>query len=441
VNDPTPHDDDVAAVGRGDVDPRASGDHARGDASAEPGPLSAALPPTTIALRRRPARRGVTSALVFLLLGIAPATLLPLVWFVSTRALSMTTALVLVGAGLLASLGWLVSLFWLPAAAPIVVDDDGVRFPWGRGETRVALDEIVVARVQGRELLWIAGVPRGARATGDVGAWQLPGRVFFDVDGPQRVVDAITAHLHRHADGARLLTRLVDNAERQLRFNAVRPVVTWVVVGVCVAVFVGQAIAGAVVDVDAILRWGANSGALVRQGEVWRVVTACLLHGSVVHLVMNATSLWPVGAVVERWVGRPAMIVVLFVSGAGGHLASALVGRAPVSVGVSGAVFGLLGVLFVSSIRFRGQTTGGLKVRLSSWLFLLFANALLSTLPFIDVVAHGAGFVAGAVVGVVASPRPGRAVILPARTLRALAGACVVLTILALVAAGRAATA
>ena len=400
----------------------------------EPSRGDRAPPPASILLRRRPSQQRLASALVFLLLGIAPATLLPLAWFVSTRAVSKTTALVLVACGAVAALGWFLSLFWLPAPRPVVVDDDGVSFSWGRGERRLALTEIVVARLQGRDLLLLAGTARGAPANGDVGAWLLPRRCFVDDHGPQLVLDALRARLQRHPDGARLLARLADNAERQSRFDAVRPVVTWTIVGVCVVVFAGEVVTGALFDAEALVRWGANSGALVRHGEVWRVVTACLLHGNLIHLVMNATSLAPVGAVVERWVGRPAMIVVLFASGAGGHLASALVGRAPVSVGVSGAVFGLLGVLFVSSIRFRGQSTGGLKVRLSSWLFLLVTNALLSLIPFVDVVAHGAGFVVGAIVGFALSPRPARAPIVAARVQRALAGACVVVTVVAAVA-------
>jgi rhomboid protease GluP len=395
---------------------------------------------TVIALRRRPAQRRLGSALVFVLLGMAPALLLPLAWFASTGALSLTAVLAIVAVAALAALGWLVSLFWLPAPRPLILDDNAASFSWGRGEQRLALDDLVVARLHGRDLLLLTGVPRGAHAKGDLGTWLLPRRVFVDDDGPQRVLDALRARLQRHPDGVRLSARLADNAERQRRFDAVRPLVTWTVVAVCVAVFVGEVVTGALFDVDVLLRWGANSGARVRDGEVWRVVTACLLHGNLLHLVMNATSLWPVGAVVERWIGRPAMIVVLFASGAGGHLASALVGRSPVSVGISGAVFGLLGVLLVSSIRFRGQTTGGLKVRLSSWLFLLITNALLSLIPFVDVVAHGAGFVAGAVVGVALSPRPVGAPVVGQRVQRALAAVGVGLTVIAILVAAVSAT-
>jgi len=371
---------------------------------------------------------------VFLLMGVAPTVALPLAWFVATRALAVTTALSLLGLGAFAAVGWLLWHFRLPRPAPLVVDNHGVRFPYFRGpQPWLALDEIVVARATDGGLTLVAAVPPGHAARGATGSWILPRRVFVSATDAAVVVDSVRARLARRPDGARLLARLDDNAERQRRFQATRPVVVWGTVGACVAVFAGEWLTGATGDVDALVRMGANAGAAVRQGELWRVVTACLLHGSVLHLVMNATSLWSTGALVERWLGRPAMILVLFCSGAGGHLASALAQRAPVSVGISGAVFGLLGVLLVSSWRYRAQGTGGLRVPASSWLFLLVANALLSTLPFLDVVAHGAGFALGVVLGAVVSPRPGRGSVLGPRALRGAAALCVVLTVVAVV--------
>jgi rhomboid protease GluP len=386
---------------------------------------------TSVALRRTPTSRRWVATLLFLLLGVLPSTALPLLWFVATRAVAPHTALVLFGLLIAGCVAWLAWQFVLPRPAPIVIHDDGVHLPWARGMRRLALDEIVVARAQDRELVLIAGVPPGDVPRGDIGVFVVAGRCFVDDDGAARVEGAVRARMARHPDGARLHARLDDNADRQRRFAATRPWVTWVTVAVCVVAFVGEYISGAVGDIDTLLLWGANSGALVRQGEWWRVVTACLLHGSVVHLLMNAASLASTGALVERWLGSPAMAVVLVVSGAGGHLASAFAARAPASVGISGAVFGLLGVLLVSSWRYRRQATGGLRVPASSWLFLIVANALLATLPFLDVVAHGAGFAFGVVAGGLLSPRPGRAALVGRRAMQALAVVCIALVVVA----------
>jgi rhomboid protease GluP len=363
---------------------------------------------------------------------VLPTVLLPLSWFIAARALSVETALFVLGGFSVAVAGWLGWHGLLPRPAPLVVDDDGVAFPYFRHHRRLALDEIVVARATGGALLLVAAVPPDAVARGDVGVWLLPRRVFFGADDAATVVAAIRARLDHHPDQQRLLRRLDDNAERQRQFAATRPIVTWATVGLCAVVYVAEELVGAVADVDVLLRLGANAGVLVRQGEVWRVVTACFLHGGALHLVMNASSLLSTGALIERWLGRPAMILVLFGSGAGGHLASALAARAPASVGISGAVFGLLGVLLVSSWRYRAQGTGGLRVPASSWVFLLLANAWLATLPFLDVVAHAAGFAFGVVVGAVVSPRPGRPPVVGPRALRRGAALVVVLTIVAI---------
>jgi rhomboid protease GluP len=396
---------------------------------------SSSTAPDKVALRRTPPRRSLASALVFLLLGVLPAVGLPFAWMLATKDVDGGVALVALVACVACGLAWLVWLFALPRPRPIVVDDVLLQFPFARGRMSVRLDELVILRVERRALFVIAAVSPGQRPRGDVGAWLLPRRSFVDDDGAHRVVELVRARLLRDPRGPSLLARLDENVERQRRFLAQRPIVTWAVSAACVGAFVGELATDALGQTSVLLLWGANSGARVLQGEVWRVVTACLLHGSVLHLVMNLTSLLPTGAVVERWMGRTGFAVVLFASGVGGHVASALAARAPLSVGASGAIFGLLGVLFVSSIRFRRHATGGLRVPLSTWLFLLLANALLSTLPFIDVVAHGAGFVCGVVAGGLCSPRPSREPVLSLAARRVAAGAALALTLAALIAA------
>jgi rhomboid protease GluP len=393
-------------------------------------------PPDEIALRRTPPVRRWWSALTFLLLGVVPAGGLPLAWFTFTGAIDVVTAQVLVGLATVVAVVWLGWLFWLPRPRPITIDDDDVVVPFHRRHLHLRLDEIVSIRVLGGAVQVIAAVPPGQSAQGDGGAWLLPVGCFVEGRvGAARFVGVVRARMSRLPHGADLHARLDANAARFDAFVGRRPWVTWGVVGACVVVFVGEWWTGAVTSAPLLVRMGANSGALVARGEVWRVVTACLLHGSVLHLAMNALSLLPTGALIERWLGRPGMAVVLFASGAGGHLASAWAGRAPLSVGASGAVFGLLGVLFVSSLRFRRRPVGGLRVPLSSWISLVLTNGLLSILPVVDVVAHAGGFVVGVVAGALVSPRPGQPPLLAPRVQRVLAAVVVVLTVVSVVAA------
>lgn len=87
----------------------------------------------------------------------------------------------------------------------------------------------------------------------------------------------------------------------------------------------------------------AKDDRLLRLGQYHRLFSACVLHASVPHLVVNSASLNQLGPSIERWFGSDRMLGVYVASGVAGNALSFAVGRSPVSVGASGAIFGLLG--------------------------------------------------------------------------------------------------
>src|SRR4051812_42859389 len=95
---------------------------------------------------------------------------------------------------------------------------------------------------------------------------------------------------------------------------------------------------------DAVLRrMGANIGADVRAGEVYRLFASAFLHADLVHLAFNMLALWSLGPFLETLLGRHRYVVLYAASALGGALASTLFGGARWSVGASGAIFGLMG--------------------------------------------------------------------------------------------------
>ena len=93
-----------------------------------------------------------------------------------------------------------------------------------------------------------------------------------------------------------------------------------------------------------LLDHGGNQGARTLDGEPWRLFTSMFLHGGVLHLGMNLLGLIGGGRLVERLFGRLGFAAIYLVSGLAGSLASALRPDASVvSVGASGAIFGVLG--------------------------------------------------------------------------------------------------
>lgn len=144
--------------------------------------------------------------------------------------------------------------------------------------------------------------------------------------------------------------------------------------------------------------------AIAVDNQWWRLISPVLLHGSLLHLFFNMYVLWMLGQQLERVLGHSRFLVLYVVSALGGSAASyAFSGINTVSVGASGAVFGLMAALVVT-----GKT---LKYDVGQALFLIGINVAIGFLvPGIDWRAHMGGLVTGAFVAVVyaRSPRTGR---------------------------------
>lgn len=105
---------------------------------------------------------------------------------------------------------------------------------------------------------------------------------------------------------------------------------------------------------------GAFSLRYLLQGrEWWRLVTSMFLHADVDHLVGNMLMLYLAGELVERYVGKRKFVILYFFSGAAGSLFYALyeylAGDYADSIGASGAVFGVVGALFIIVACHRGR--------------------------------------------------------------------------------------
>ena len=82
-------------------------------------------------------------------------------------------------------------------------------------------------------------------------------------------------------------------------------------------------------------------------GEWWRLITSAFLHGSLIHLGMNMLVLWIVGIPVEQAIGRGRFLALYIVSGLAGSAGALLFDPNAVTVGASGAIYGILGAALV----------------------------------------------------------------------------------------------
>jgi len=178
---------------------------------------------------------------------------------------------------------------------------------------------------------------------------------------------------------------------------------------------------------EVLRAYGAKYNSLINEGEWWRLVTPVFLHIGWLHLFVNMYSLFILGPYVEKLYGSARFVFFWIATGVAGVVASYLAsgsgmhsgvvarflfrgGDGP-SAGASGALFGLIGVLFVFGIKFRRELPEGFKRAFGTGMIpTILINLFIGyTLPFIDNAAHVGGFVAGAVFALfVGYKRPGQ---------------------------------
>jgi rhomboid protease GluP len=158
---------------------------------------------------------------------------------------------------------------------------------------------------------------------------------------------------------------------------------------------------------DDLLARLAKDNDAIRQGEVWRLLTAGLVHGSVLHLVMNAMVLQDVGRLVESLFGSRRMLVLLWGGVLGGSLASLATNPNP-SVGISGGIFALVGSLLAVGLRHRRRLPPPVRRMLVRGpIEVIVLNVALGlALPIIDNAAHLGGLATGFGLALVLSVRP-----------------------------------
>ncbi len=219
-----------------------------------------------------------------------------------------------------------------------------------------------------------------------------------------KLVERIALALPRVAEVTQrtcLLNRDLNLFRRDLRAATRHVVITPVLVAACVAVFVLMVLRGVnpfLPTTRQLLEWGANDGArVVLRHEIWRLPASVFIHGGVLHLAINMWCLLNIGPLVERFFGNTATALLYLAAGVGGAIASMATLPVRVSVGASGAIFGLLGALLAFLlINHRTVPTTVLRpLRSSALSFVVFNTLFGAAVPMIDQSAHLGGLVAG----------------------------------------------
>ena len=203
---------------------------------------------------------------------------------------------------------------------------------------------------------------------------------------------------------------IVENAQQQVipapwvRRGEASISLTQINFGMNVAVCLGMALSGS--DLmgfhgQQLVLWGGNFGPLTLSGQWWRLITYMFLHGGLMHIAFNMWCLWDLGKLCESLYGRWTFAAVYLLTGIAAGIASIAWNPGVLSVGASGAIFGLAGALIASF--YLGEfslPSFAIRGTLRSLVFFVGFNVLFGTMfPGIDNAAHVGGLVSGLILG------------------------------------------
>lgn len=183
-----------------------------------------------------------------------------------------------------------------------------------------------------------------------------------------------------------------------------KPWLTYTLMGLNIAVWVVMAAVGVDAtqpDPAALIAWGGNLGLATSSGEWWRLLTATFLHAGILHLAFNVYFMWAVGRICEQVFGSLGYALVYFGSGLIASLVSVAWQPTVVSVGASGALFGVFGAFLGFTLRRREILPEPFvrSVRRNALVLIGINFAIALAVPNIDVAAHVGGLVGGFGIG------------------------------------------
>lgn len=183
-----------------------------------------------------------------------------------------------------------------------------------------------------------------------------------------------------------------------------QPVVTWALIGVNVIVYLITVAQGAGINSPGgslFAKW-VLFGPAVANGDWWRLITAAFLHANILHIGLNMLALVWLGAPVERYLGHLQYLALYLVSGLAGSAGALIATPTGITVGASGAIFGILGALLIIEYEATGRLAG------QAFTLILINLAFSFTVNGISVGGHIGGLLGG-IAAALALTRFGRA--------------------------------
>jgi len=153
-------------------------------------------------------------------------------------------------------------------------------------------------------------------------------------------------------------------------------------------------------NADVLVAYGAKYNEAIRAGQYWRFVTPIFLHANILHIGLNMLNFFLLGIIIERIFGHLRFLLIYLVTGIISIIASFAFAPQDVSVGASGAIFGIVGAYSVFMLVHRKAfRRGGIPVII--WLMVVIGInlGLGLVIPNVDNYAHLGRFLSGCILG------------------------------------------
>lgn len=201
-------------------------------------------------------------------------------------------------------------------------------------------------------------------------------------------------------DGMQLFMKITNDINNHNKSDAEKidevfkikyPIVTYLLIAINVIIYFASILAG---SYNEILSKFAISAPLIRGGQYYRLLTGCFLHGNIFHLAFNCYALYVIGTQMESYLGKAKYLIVYLFSGISGALFSMIFGSPnALSIGASGAIFGLMGSMVYFGFHYRVFLGNVIKSQIIPLIVLNLVIGFLSN--GIDNAAHVGGLVGG----------------------------------------------
>jgi rhomboid protease GluP len=203
----------------------------------------------------------------------------------------------------------------------------------------------------------------------------------------------------------------------EVRYDSQQPIVVYTLLGLTILVYVLQLVSPYFVDTrslmldmgvmiygtDPVSILGMKINELILQGQLWRLITPVLLHGSILHLGFNMYALNALGPELERHYGHWRFLALYLMAGFVGNVASFMFSPNP-SLGSSTAIFGLLGAEGVFLYQNRELFGKNARRALMNIAMIAGFNLIIGLNPGIDNWGHIGGLIGGFSFAWVAGP-------------------------------------